>query len=60
MCQAHYCLRPDDTRPLRSEVSAFIRWLEAQDLLETTSSRRDILHGGKSPLGVYPHPDQRE
>ncbi len=31
MRQAHYALRPADTRPLRSEVSAFIRWLEAPD-----------------------------
>lgn len=34
MRQAHYCLRPDDARPLRSEVSAFIRWLQAQDPLK--------------------------
>ncbi|MGB3258770.1 MAG: LysR substrate-binding domain-containing protein [Ornithinimicrobium sp.] len=38
MRQAHYCLRPEDARPPRREVSAFIEWLQAQDLIDSPST----------------------
>jgi LysR family glycine cleavage system transcriptional activator len=35
MRQDHYILRPDDASHLSGEASAFIRWLRAQDLLDS-------------------------
>jgi hypothetical protein len=35
MRQDHYVLRGDDASQLSGEASAFIRWLRAQDLLDS-------------------------
>ncbi len=53
MRQDHYFLRRDDASQLSGEASAFIRWLRAQDLLDspspdaTGSGRRLGLSGGE-------------